>query len=111
MLAVGLIIRVVGTNFSPKGGGVVHVVEMGELVQDDVVAQRLGGVHEADIEGDGAIRRAGAPASVSVRETAALVTIAIFGGPKFETIRQILFGFFCQQFLFGIAGTLSGGIF
>ena len=93
MLAVGLIIRVVGTNFSPKGGGVVHVVEMGELVQDDVVAQRLGGVHEADIEGDGAIRRAGAPAGVSVRETAAL------------------FGFFCQQFLFGIAGTLSGGIF
>lgn len=29
---------------------------MGKLVDDDVVAERFGDVHEADVEGDGAVR-------------------------------------------------------
>ena len=36
--AMVAIIFIVAFDFGPKGGGVVHVMKMGELVQDYVVA-------------------------------------------------------------------------
>lgn len=55
LLAVVFVTGVVGGDFGPEGVGVVEMIEVGELVKDDVVAERFGDVHEADVEGDGAV--------------------------------------------------------
>ncbi len=56
LLAMLFIAGVVSGDFGPKSGGMIEVIKMGELMEDDIVAKRLGDLHEADIEGDGAIR-------------------------------------------------------
>ena len=44
------VVGVVRGDFGPESVGVIHVINMGEFVQDDVVAEWLGDFHEADIE-------------------------------------------------------------
>jgi hypothetical protein len=41
-------------NFTPKGVRMVHVIDVGEFVNDDVIAERFGYFHEADIKRNGA---------------------------------------------------------
>lgn len=53
--AMFFVAGVMGGDFGPEGVGMVEVVQMGEFVDDDIVAERLGDVHEADVEGDGAV--------------------------------------------------------
>ena len=60
------VIFVVGADFGPKSLGMIHVVEMGELVQDYVVAKWFGDVHEADIERNGFVAGTTTPTSVGV---------------------------------------------
>lgn len=81
------------TDFAPKSVGMVHVINMRELVDNDIVAERLWYFHEADIERDGARTATAAPARVGVRKTEAGVFVAIFGRPKFKAIREIFAGF------------------
>lgn len=78
---------VVATNFSPKGVGMVHVVEMSEFMNDDVIAERLGDLHEADVERNGAIAATTAPAGSGVTQAALVVLIAIELGVIFEPVR------------------------
>ena len=104
------VVRVVGGDFCPEGRAVVHVVEMGEFVEDDIVTQDFGDVHQADVEGDGAVCGAGAPASVGVGEATLVVRIAVELGVILETIGEILAGFVFEDFDFGVASALSFGV-
>ena len=47
MLSVG---GVVCGNFGPESFGVVEVIKVGELVNNDIVTEWLRGVHETDIK-------------------------------------------------------------
>ena len=82
-----LVAGVVGANFGPESGGMVKVMEMGEFVEDDIVAQDGRDLHEADVEGDSAGGGATAPASGGMREAAALIMVAVEGGKVFQAIR------------------------
>ena len=81
--AVNAIVGVVRSDFGPKSGRVVHVVEVGKFVQNDVVAQNFGDVHEADVEGDGAGGGARTPASIGVSEATFGVSVAVEFGKVF----------------------------
>ena len=50
---------------------------MGEFVEKDVILERGRDLHEADVEGNGAIRRAATPARAGVGEADAVVGIAV----------------------------------
>lgn len=100
---------VVGGDFGPESFGVVEVIEVGEFVDDDVVAERLGDIHEADVEGDGAVRRAAAPAGGSVAQAAAVIIIAIEFRVIFEAVRETFASFFHEDFFLGVAGALGFG--
>ncbi len=67
-------------------------------------------MHEADIERNGAVARATAPARGGVREAALLVVVAVKFGVILETVGQILLSFFGKELLFGVASTLSSGV-
>ena len=54
LFAVALVKRIVRTNLSPKLGGMVHMVNMGELVNNYVIAKWFRHFHEANIERNGA---------------------------------------------------------
>ena len=85
--AVFLVAGVVGANFGPEGGGVIKVMEVGEFVEDDIVAQDGRDLHEADVEGDSAGGGTTAPASGGVGESTALIVVAVEGGKVFQAIR------------------------
>lgn len=68
---------IVGGDFGPEGVGVVEMVEVGEFVKDNIVAERLRNVHEADVEGDGAVAGAATPASSGMAKAAFVVFIAV----------------------------------
>ncbi len=55
LLAMLFIAGVVSGDFGPESGRMIEVIKMGELMEDDIVAKRLGDLHETDIEGDGAV--------------------------------------------------------
>ena len=75
--AMVAIIFIVAFDFGPKGGGVVHMVKMGKFVQNYVIAQGLRYFHEANIKRNRATRRAATPACVGMRESAAVVFVAV----------------------------------
>lgn len=50
LAAMFFVSGVVGADFCPEGGGVVHVVEVGELVQNYIIAQDFGDLHKPDIK-------------------------------------------------------------
>ena len=110
-LAVAAVVRVVRGDFGPESFGVVHVMNMRELMENDIIAERLRNFHEADIERNRAGARAGAPTRVGMRKADAGIAIAIFSGPELEAIRQIIAGFLHQNTLLGVAGALSGRVF
>ena len=82
-----LVAGVVGANFGPESGGVIKVMEVGEFVEDDIVAQDGRDLHEADVEGDSAGGGTTAPAGGGMREAAALIMVAVEGGKVFQAIR------------------------
>ena len=102
---------VVEGDFCPEGGGVIHVVDVGEFVEDDVVAEGFGEVHDTDVERDGAGAGAAAPAGVGVGEAQAGVGVAVFLGPEVEAVGEVGFGFFGEEFFLGIAGALGLWVF
>ena len=73
-------------DFTPEPAGVVHLPEVGELMQDEVVANKAGGLHEAPVEGDGAAPGAGAPAGTLVPDRDAPERELMKGG-EFEDAR------------------------
>ena len=89
----------------------VHVVDVSEFVEDDIIAEWFRDFHEADIKRDSAGGGATAPAGVGVGEAQAGIAVAVLFCPKFEPIRQIFPGLFGENLLLGVAGALSGGIF
>lgn len=78
-----LVFGVVADDFLPKSAGMVHMVEMGEFVDDDVVAENFGDLHEADVERNCAVRRATSPSCGGVREATFFVRIAVELGKVF----------------------------
>ncbi len=72
-----LISRVVGADFLPEGFRVVHVIEMGELVNNYVVTELFGHLHEADIERDSTVTTATSPSSSGVAEAAFVIFVAV----------------------------------
>src|SRR6267378_1489634 len=55
-------------NLAPESPGVVHLFEMGEFMQDDVIANELGRLDETPVKGNGGFPRAGAPAGTLVTD-------------------------------------------
>lgn len=53
------------------------MIEVGKLVEDDIIAQNFGHLHQTDIERNGAIRRTTAPTSGGVTEATFVVIITI----------------------------------
>ena len=86
VFAMFFVVSVVEGDFFPESGRVIHVVDVGEFVNDNVVAKRFWDVHESDIEGYGARTTATTPASIGVGEAEILVGIAVFLSPKFKAI-------------------------
>ncbi len=105
-----LVFGVVAGDFLPKSAGMVHMVEMGEFVDDDVVAENFGDLHEADVERNCAVRRATSPPCGGVREAAFFVGVAVEFGEIFQSIRQVFLRIFHQEFLFGVSGALRSGV-
>lgn len=97
---------VVGADFLPESGGMVHVVEMGEFVENHVVAQDFRHLHEADIERNGAITGATAPAGGGMAEPTFIVSIIVQLGVIFEAVGEVVLGFFHEDALLSVAGTL-----
>ena len=48
--AVAAVVRVVRGNFGPESVRVIHVIDVGEFVQNDVVAKRFRNFHEANVK-------------------------------------------------------------
>lgn len=55
LFLVRFVVFVVRCNFGPKGAGMIHMVEMSEFVQDNVIAKRLWDFHEADVKRNRAV--------------------------------------------------------
>jgi len=53
-------------HFIPEAAGVVHLLEVREFVQDEVVLNERRGLNQAPVKGNGATSRAGAPAGTLV---------------------------------------------
>lgn len=68
---------VVGADFLPESGGMIHMVEMGEFVEDHVVAQDFRHLHETNIERNGAIAGATTPAGSGMAEPTFIVSITV----------------------------------
>ena len=97
-------------NFGPESGRVVHVVEVGEFMNNNVIAEDFGDLHQANIERDSAIRRTTSPPGGSVAEATFVVVVAVEVGVIFKSVRQVLLGLFHEDFFLGIASALSVGI-
>ncbi len=76
-------------------------------MEDDVIAERFRDLHETNIERNSARTRTTAPSCGGVAETTAIVMIAVEFSVIFEAVREIFFGLMRENFLFGVAGTLS----
>lgn len=109
LAAVFFVTGVVVGDFSPEGVGVVEMIEVGEFVEDDIVAERLGDVHETDVEGDGAITGAATPAGGGVTKATLVVFIAVKLSVIFKAIRKVIFCLFHEDFFLGVAGALGFG--
>ena len=53
-------------NFGPEARRVIHFAKVREFMQDQVIADEGGSLHEAPVEGDGAAPGAGTPARALV---------------------------------------------
>ncbi len=79
-------------------------------MQDDVITEDFGDLHQANIERDSAIRRTTSPPGGSVAEATFVVVVAVEFGVIFKSVRQVLLGLFHEDFFLGIASALSVGI-
>lgn len=43
-------------NFGPESGRVIHVVEVGEFMNNNVIAEDFGDLHKTDVKRNGATR-------------------------------------------------------
>ena len=93
----------------------VGVIDVGELVENNVIAERLRDVHQADIERDDdravGMMSAGAPAGIGVGETDFIVMIAVELSKIIKAIGEVFLGFFHEDFLFSISRSLRRGVF
>ena len=68
-------------DFGPKSAGVVGVVDVRKFVDNDIITERFGNFHKADIERNDNttiwMMGTGAPAGVGVREADFIVVIAV----------------------------------
>ena len=55
----------------------VHMVEVGEFMNNDVISERFGDLHEADIERNSAITAATPPACSSMAEATLVIGVAV----------------------------------
>ncbi len=108
--AVVFVVGVVGGNFGPKSGGMIHMVQMGELVENDIVAEDFGDLHEADIERNRAVRGTTTPTRGGVGETAFVVLVAVEFGEVFEAIGEVVARLFHEEFFLGVAGALGARV-
>ena len=93
-----------------ESGVVVHLAQMGELVQNDVVDESVGQVHEVVGEGDAAVAATRAQASDASPDDYAVVAVARLAGPLFEPLGQeVLGGFFEVAVYFPRDGLLHWG--
>ena len=97
-------------DFCPEGGGMIHVMGVGEFVEEDVVAEGFREFHEGDVERDGAGAAAAAPAGAGVGETVADVFVAVFFGEVFEAVGEFFFGAGHEELFLGVAAALGGGV-
>ena len=74
-------------DLAPEAWGVVHLSEMSEFVEDDVIADEGWGLEEAPIEGERAAPGTRAPAGTLVADTDALNHQTMHGG-EFEDSRR-----------------------
>lgn len=76
----------------PEGAGMVEVPEVGELVEDDVVADLGGGLDEAPVEADAAAGGAGAPSGALVADLDRGWVEAMKGGELLEAGGKLVRG-------------------
>ena len=76
-----------GFDAAPEAGGVVHFVEVHQLVDDDVVAHEGRGLDEAPVERDRGASGAGAPARALVADGHA-GDAELMRGSEFEDARE-----------------------
>ena len=98
-------------DFGPESSGVIHVASVGELVEDDIVAERLWELHKADIEGDSAAAATRTPARAGVGEAVFDVFVAVGFSEIFEAVGEVVLGFLGEEFFLSVAGALSRGVF
>lgn len=101
---------VVLADLAPEGIGMIHVVKMGELVDNNIVAQDFWDLHETDIERNCTITATTSPASGGMRKSTFVVAIAVKLGVVVQTIRQIILSFFHEDFFLGVTSTLSARV-
>lgn len=110
LAAVFFVAGVVSADFLPESIRVIHVIKVGKLMQDYVIAEDFGDLHQANIERDSAIRRTTSPPGGSVAKATFVVVVAVEFGVIFKSVRQVLLGLFHEDFFLGIASALSVGI-
>lgn len=100
---------VMTADFAPESVGVVHMVEMGEFMDNDVVAQDFRNLHKANIERDGAIATTTTPTGRGMAEATLVIFITVELGVVFEAIREVFLRFFHEDAFLSVAGALALG--
>ena len=88
----------------------IHMIEVGEFVQDDVIAQDFGYLHQTNIKRNCARRRTTAPPRGGMGQATAFIMIAIKFGVVFKAVGQVILRFFHEKFFLGVARTLGFGV-
>lgn len=70
-------------DFCPEGGGMIHVIKMGQFMNQDVVTQWFWYVHEANIKRNCAIAAATSPPRGGMTEATFIIVVAKFFGQEF----------------------------
>lgn len=110
LFAMFFVVGVMAANFGPKSVGMIHMVEVGKFVDNDIVTKWLGDLHEANIERNGAIAAATAPTGGGMTEATFVVGVAVKFSVIFQSIGQVFASFFHEDFFLGITSTLGVGV-
>lgn len=94
---VELVARIDTRYFRPELRRVIHVARMTEFVDKDVVDQRIGQLHQSDVETDRTPATATAPPSTAVTETNAVVAESPLASKRGQPIGQVKFSFTAQD--------------
>src|SRR5688572_30598621 len=76
-------------NLSPEMGGVVHLAEVHEFVEDEVIANEGGSLKDAPVQGNGAAAGTRAPAGALVTDVNARDCEAVEFGEGFDERREL----------------------